>query len=122
MTDEFRSLEDSKIALGGRFSAALEAGEIIPWAQKIINFTTDEIVGIELLARWEQPDGTLAMPDTFVPVIEDQGRGPELGLVIITNAIEALAHPQLRDQSAFIADLAGDRKSPPLPRNWLGHG
>lgn len=102
MTDELRALEDSKIALGGRVGAALEAGEIVPWAQKIINFDTGEVVGIELLARWEQPDGTLIMPDTFIPVIEDQGRGPELGLVMITNAIEALAHPQLRDQSAFI--------------------
>jgi diguanylate cyclase (GGDEF)-like protein len=102
MTDELRALEDSKIALGGRVGAALEAGEIVPWAQKIINFDTGEVVGIELLARWEQPDGALIMPDTFIPVIEDQGRGPELGLVMITNAIEALAHPQLRDQSAFV--------------------
>jgi diguanylate cyclase (GGDEF)-like protein len=102
MTDELRSLEDSKITLGGRVGAALEAGEIVPWAQKIINFDTGEVVGIELLARWQQPGGTLTMPDTFVPVIEDQGRGPELGLIMITNAIEALTHPQLHDQSIFI--------------------
>ena len=102
MTDELRSLEDSKIALGGRVGAALEAGEIVPWAQKVINFDTGEVVGIEFLARWQQADGTLTMPDIFVPVIEDQGRGPELGLIMITNAIEALAHPHLRDQSIFV--------------------
>ena len=102
MSDELRSLEDSKVQLGGRAGAALEAGEIVPWAQTIVELRSGEPLGIELLARWMQPDGTMIMPDTFIPVIEDQGRGPTLGLVMITHAIEALAHPMLRTRSTFV--------------------
>ncbi len=103
MSDELRALEDSKVKLGGRAGAALEAGEIVPWAQTVVDLETNETVGLELLARWEQADGSLIMPGTFIPVIEDQGRGPTLGLVMITNAIEALASPQLRNRQTFIA-------------------
>ena len=102
MTDELRTIEESKVQLGGRAGAALEAGEIVPWAQTIVDLKSGEIVGMELLARWVQPDGSLVMPSTFIPVIEDQGRGPSLGLVMITKAIEALADPKLRNRSTFI--------------------
>ncbi len=102
MTDELRSLEESKVQLGGRAGAAVEAGEVVPWAQTIVDLKNGDIVGMELLARWEQPDGSMIMSGTFVPVIEDQGRGPALGMVMITKAVEALASPQLRNRSTFI--------------------
>ena len=55
---------------------ALTAGEIIAWGQPIVDLRTGEMEGVELLAQWPQPDGTVAMPGDFVPIIEEQGRGP----------------------------------------------
>lgn len=102
MTDELRLLEASNVSIGGRAGAALEAGEIVPWAQTIVDLETEEPVGLELLARWEQPDSSMIPPEVFVPIIENQGRGPTLGLQMINHAIEALASPSLRHRSTFI--------------------
>ncbi len=103
MTDELRAVDELQAELGAQASTALQSGEIIPWAQAIIDLDSREILGYELLARWQRPDGSMIYPDEFVPVIEDQGRGPALGLLMITHAIEALAHPTLRNRSTFIS-------------------
>lgn len=103
MTDELRAVERSQVALGSRAGAALDAGEIVPWAQTVVELQTGEAVGLELLARWRQPDGSMIPPADFIPVIEDQGRGPALGIRMITHAVEALASPQLRGRDVFIS-------------------
>jgi len=103
ITDELRMLEKTKLEVGDRVSTALESGEIMPWAQVIVDLSTGEAVGLELLARWEQPDGSMVPPEVFVPIIEHQGRGPALGLAMVTHAIEALASPCLRDRPDFLA-------------------
>lgn len=103
MTDELRAVEQSQVALGSRAGAALDAGEIVPWAQTVVDLHTGAPVGLELLARWRQPDGTMIPPAEFIPVIEDQGRGPALGIQMITHAIEALASPKLRGRDIFVS-------------------
>ncbi|MEM8706843.1 MAG: bifunctional diguanylate cyclase/phosphodiesterase [Actinomycetota bacterium] len=103
MTDELRAVERSQVELGSRAGAALDAGEIEPWAQLLVDLRTGEAVGLELLARWRQPDGSMIPPSEFIPVIEDQGRGPALGIQMITHAIEALASPELRGNDFFIS-------------------
>ncbi|MCP3975858.1 MAG: bifunctional diguanylate cyclase/phosphodiesterase, partial [bacterium] len=102
MTDELRALEESKVKLGASADAALDSGDISPWAQRIVDLRNQETVGLELLARWPRSDGSMLFPDDFVPVIEDQGRGPALGMLMIKHAIEALTHPWLRNRSTFI--------------------
>ncbi len=85
------------------FEAALENREIVPWAQPIVDLATRRTVGFELLARWPQADGTMVMPNDFVPVVEAQGRGPALGLLMIDHAVEALAGYALRHRSVFVS-------------------
>lgn len=103
LTEELRELEQSRVRLGSRAGAALDAGEIVPWAQTIVDLESGETRGFELLARWIQPDGTVTPPIEFIPVIEDQGRGPALGLQMINHAIEALARPELRERDLFFS-------------------
>ena len=103
MTDDLRAVERSQIQLGGRIGAALDSGEIVPWAQTIVDLETGDTVGLELLARWVQPDGTVTPAHEFISVIEDQGRGPMLGSLMISHAIEALARPELRERGTFIS-------------------
>ena len=103
MNEELRSAERATTRLASRAGAALEGREIVPWAQPIVELHNGRIVGLELLARWPQEDGSIVMPDQFVPVIEDQGRGPELGLLMIDHAINALAGPELHASSIYIS-------------------
>lgn len=103
MTDELRASERSSSQLGRRAAEALDDGEIVPWGQPIVRLADRKVVGIEILARWPQLDGTMVMPTDFVPVIEDQGRGPALGLLMIGHAIDALASPELRDSDVYVS-------------------
>lgn len=52
---------------------AIESGAIRPYFQAQLDLKTGRIVGAEALARWVRADGTLAMPSTFIPMIEQAG-------------------------------------------------
>jgi len=49
---------------------AIGAGEIVPYYQPIVDIRSGAIVGAEVLARWRRRDGTLVLPNTFVPFLE----------------------------------------------------
>lgn len=49
---------------------AVSKGEIVPWYQPIVDATTERIAGVEVLARWEKPDGTVLSPASFIAEAE----------------------------------------------------
>ena len=57
---------------------ALDNGEIVPWFQPQVEFANGRVVGVEALARWERPDGSVVRPDCFVPVLEREGLANKL--------------------------------------------
>ncbi len=91
MDPTMREAESARTVLGSRLSSALEDAEIIAYGQTVNDLRTGRIVGVELLARWPQSDGSMVMPNDFVPLIEEQGRGPQLGRLMIRNAIDLLS-------------------------------
>lgn len=52
---------------------AIKNREFVPYAQPIVNATTKELVGIEILMRWEHPVQGLVRPDLFIPQAENSG-------------------------------------------------
>ena len=52
---------------------ALKFKEFTPFYQPIVNSSTGEIVGVEMLARWVHKDGTVVPPYQFIPFAEDSG-------------------------------------------------
>ena len=59
-------------------SDALECGEIVPWFQPQVEFGNGKVIGVEALARWERPDGSLVRPNLFVPMLEREGLANKL--------------------------------------------
>ena len=59
-------------------SDALESGEIVPWFQPQVEFGNGKVIGVEALARWERPDGSLVRPNLFVPMLEREGLANKL--------------------------------------------
>ncbi len=55
-------------------SDALSNGEITPWFQPQYDYTTGEIIGAEVLARWNNPELGIISPDEFIPILEDSGQ------------------------------------------------
>jgi len=70
---EMQNRAQYKFDLQSELRQALENGEIITWYQPQLSLQTGKIAGIEALARWHRPDGTIIQPVDFVPLTEEMG-------------------------------------------------
>src|SRR4051812_45822867 len=52
-------------------AAALRADELALYFQPIVVLGTGRIRGVEALIRWHRPDGTVLVPDDFLPAVAD---------------------------------------------------
>jgi sensor c-di-GMP phosphodiesterase-like protein len=52
---------------------ALLAGEFVPFYQPIVDITSGRLLGAEVLVRWRKPDGTIVLPNAFIPMVESSG-------------------------------------------------
>ncbi len=57
-----------------------------PRYQPIVNLASGDVVGFEMLARWERADGRRVGPDQFIPVAEECGLIQELMLKLLHQA------------------------------------
>ncbi len=68
---------------------AIAVGHIKPWLQPIFDLRSGDIVGAEILARWEKPDGTIVPPSRFIELAEESGRIQALTWELLSSALEA---------------------------------
>lgn len=79
-----------------RFRSQLEAGirrglhedEFEPYYEQQIDVATGELVGFEMLARWNSPQLGLVNPDVFIPIAEELGVIGELSEQLIRKALD----------------------------------
>ncbi len=110
-----------------RVEAALANGEFIPFFQPLVAIRTGELVGFEVLARWNDPIHGLICPSEFIPAAESNGWISELTKQLLRQAfgaMKALPHPlqlafniaamQLHDRALpkLISDLASEAGFP----------
>ena len=65
----------------------IPAGEFVPYYEKQIDLASGEIVGFEMLARWNSPSLGLVSPDLFIPVAEEIGVIADLSESVIRQAL-----------------------------------
>jgi diguanylate cyclase (GGDEF)-like protein len=51
--------------------AAINGNQIIPYYQPIVDLRSGQMVGLEVLARWQHPERGLLTPDLFIPLAEE---------------------------------------------------
>ncbi|WP_045740698.1 putative bifunctional diguanylate cyclase/phosphodiesterase [Actinoplanes rectilineatus] len=66
--------------------AALERGEFFPAYQPLYRLADRTVTGVEALARWRTPDGTVHGPDQFIALAEQTGLIKALGRSLLTQA------------------------------------
>jgi diguanylate cyclase (GGDEF)-like protein len=76
--------------LGDEFSNALERGEIVPFFQTQHDAVTQEIVGAEVLARWQNPRRGLLSPPAFLDVVRKLGMESQLDAAIFDASVTIL--------------------------------
>jgi diguanylate cyclase (GGDEF)-like protein len=65
----------------------IPAGEFVPYYEKQIDITTGELVGFEMLARWNSPNLGVVNPDIFISVAEELGLIAEMSESLIRQAL-----------------------------------
>ncbi|MCJ1962158.1 putative bifunctional diguanylate cyclase/phosphodiesterase [Novosphingobium mangrovi (ex Hu et al. 2023)] len=65
---------------------ALAEERIEPFFQPLVSLTEGCINGYEVLARWRLQDGTLRLPDEFIPIAEDCGLIGEIYFAMLRRA------------------------------------
>jgi len=65
--------------------------EFIPWYQPIVDLSNGQLVGVEALARWRQPDGSIWHPGRFIGRAEETGWVLALDRQIIEQAVADIA-------------------------------
>ncbi len=74
-----------------RFSRRLNAQSIVVAYQPLVDLKTDDIVGVEVLARWRDVDGTLVAPGRFIDIVARSGRTGEFTQMVVDRAYAELS-------------------------------
>lgn len=72
------------------FDSAIQNRSIEPWYQPKVD-AEGRIVGVEALARWVQPDGSLKMPCSFIDIAERSGSIVPAGRIMLEKACQDAA-------------------------------
>jgi PAS domain S-box-containing protein len=86
-----RALPSAVVVDPARVREGLEAGELVPFLQPIVDLRTRATVGVEALIRWRHPEHGLIAPNDFLPVIEASGLMLPVGRQVRQRALDALA-------------------------------
>lgn len=80
-----------ELVLQARIRAALESDAFQAWFMPQVDLDTGELRGYEALVRWLQPDGSVAMPDTFLPAASRASLAAQIDLAVLRQSLTALA-------------------------------
>lgn len=86
-----RTLSGATATEPTRIRQALDAGELVPYLQPIVELTTGRTVAVEALIRWQHPEAGLIAPARFLPVVEASGLMLPVGRHLRQRALDALA-------------------------------
>jgi diguanylate cyclase (GGDEF)-like protein len=88
---EMRYRARHKFDMEAELRTAIDTGQITPYFQPQLSLKTGKVVGVEALARWTRPDGTVVAPNDFVPLSEEMGISDILFQSILTSVCGAVA-------------------------------
>lgn len=69
--------------------AAIPAGQIVPFFDPQIDLSTGQLLGFEVLARWNHPVLGQISPDRFIPIAEQTGMITDLSQSLMAQALLA---------------------------------
>ncbi len=77
-----------KVATPNRLAKAIKENELVLYYQPKILLKTGELIGVEVLVRWQPSQGPLIYPDDFIPLAEKTNLIRELTYWVIENSFK----------------------------------
>ena len=76
-----------RLSLATELKAAIDSGSIALGYQPTKELTTDKVVGVEVLARWDHPTRGVLPPPTYIAVAEQTGLIQQLTQYVLRTAL-----------------------------------
>jgi len=83
-------LLDEKFNVIGNVSNAIDAGEIVPYFQPIVDGNSGCVSALEALVRWETSDGRILPPGAYIEALEDPTMSGRIGETMINQVIDQI--------------------------------
>lgn len=80
-----------RVVLKTRLMEAIKKESFEVYYQPQIDIVAHKVVGLEALVRWKDGDGTIVMPDDFIPLAEESGLIVDLDKIIFAQAVSQFA-------------------------------
>ncbi|MEW5912640.1 MAG: EAL domain-containing protein [Thermodesulfobacteriota bacterium] len=77
-----------RLQMENRLRRALQNNEFVVYYQAKVDLVAGRIMGMEALARWQQPSGEIIGPDQFIPLAEETGLIIALGSLVLRQACQ----------------------------------
>jgi len=105
------------LALQAEIREGLQADAFEAWFMPVVDLASGELCGYEALVRWVQGDGSVAMPDTFLPTALRSNLAAQIDLQVLRRSIAALA--SLPDECFVAANVTPATLSHPNLADWV---
>ncbi len=92
--ESFRRHAIERVEVEHDLRRGLQAGEIVPYYQPIVNLATGAVAGFEALARWRHPECGVLLPAQFLSVAEESHLIGPLGESMLQQACAQLTQWQ----------------------------
>jgi len=89
-----RELSDQIETEGALRNALKRDDELVPYFQPIVDIASGELVALEALIRWRQPNGEIWAPGRFLPAVEGLKLIGRLDMYMLTRVAEILSQPE----------------------------
>ena len=87
---EMKERIDARRSLLAEALRAIKTGEIHAYFQPQLCLSTNEVSGVEALARWNHKIRGVISPAEFLPILEEAGMMRQLGLAMLRDSLRAL--------------------------------
>ncbi|MTJ84261.1 MAG: EAL domain-containing protein [Telmatospirillum sp.] len=87
-TQEINRRMQERLAIEGRLRGALGRQEFLLHYQPIVDLRNEQVIAMEALLRWREPDGRMRMPDQFISLAEETGAIRQIGAWVVASACQ----------------------------------